>query len=475
MAHKKPLEEGNVQSYAIGQAVKKTFPNNEIQLDHIPSKKAIALAYFEETGIEVTPKLINTIHKETTTLARAKETHRESPTSKINVKLAHLDKDVLALAAVRDLIQYKAQEIERGILTPQKIENAIAEVHRENYALGIYTKEEVEIANKYTQRLQEVELNKHVHTVSYEEIAKEYHAEFKEPPKINTEIFENRLAKPSIIVGATLASMVFTEEADASSIPTLHLSTDTTKFDTLTTNEKLGAEIGAGFNAINAIQATEEFKSGANKSATTLLDTNAYKQGLEQATDAWRPSATKEVVKLGAMDSAKVAGKSFLKKLPLVGLGAGVVFGIGRAIDGDWKGAGMEVASGAFSLVPGWGTAASVGMDAALLEKDTALLSHGAEKLLGKENQETLTQSEDNHTTIEPNQNLNLSSDVEKDGFEYNEDGMLILTGDNVVSMDDIAYIEEESYDSLAKAQEIALSVYNPQNDNMNDMGMERD
>jgi len=415
------------------------------------------------------------IEKETTTLATYVQNHQYSSTSKINSKLAHLDKDVLALASVRDLAQYKEYELKRGVLSEGQINTAVENVHHRNIELGLYTPDEVIVAQKYTTQLKELELSKHSHIPSYEEIAKEYHAEFKEPPKINTDIFENRLAKPSIIVSATLASMVFTEEADASSIPTFHLSTDTTKFDTLTTNEKLGAEIGAGFNAINAIQATEEFKSGANKSATTLLDTNAYKQGLEQATDAWRPSATKEVVKLGAMDSAKVAGKSFLKKLPLVGLGAGVVFGIGRAIDGDWKGAGMEVASGAFSLVPGWGTAASVGMDAALLEKDTALLSHGAEKLLGKENQETLTQSEDNHTTIEPNQNLNLSSDVEKDGFEYNEDGMLILTGDNVVSMDDIAYIEEESYDSLAKAQEIALSVYNPQNDNMNDMGMERD
>jgi len=261
------------------------------------------------------------------------------------------------------------------------------------------------------------------------------------------------------IVGAVAGTILGTQEADASS---LHLNAhlDKDKFDTLSSTEQIGAEIGAGFNAINAIQAGEEFKSGANKSATTLLDTNAYKQGLDQATDAWKPSATKEVVKLGAMDSAKVAGKSFLKKLPLIGLGAGIVFGISRAMDGDWKGAGMEVASGAFSLVPGWGTAASVGMDAALLEKDTALLSHGAEKLLGKENQEIFTQSEDNHTTIEPKQNLNLSRDVEKDGFEYNENGMLIFTGDNVVSIDDIELQESTQIDTTQKAQEKIAELF---------------
>jgi len=259
------------------------------------------------------------------------------------------------------------------------------------------------------------------------------------------------------VLGVVGASIFSTTQADASTIPTLHLNTHLAKdkFDTLSSTEQIGAEIGAGFNAINAIQAGEEFKAGANKSATTLLDTTAYKQGLEQATDAWRPSATKEVVKLGAMDSAKVAGKSFLKKLPLIGLGAGIVFGISRAMDGDWKGAGMEIASGAFSLVPGWGTAASVGMDAALLEKDTALLSHGAEKLLGKVSEETLIQSEDNHTTIEPNQHINLSNDLDQEVLEQRIDPKTHQTV-NITEIKD----RQSQIDTTEKAQDIIGTMF---------------
>ena len=67
---------------------------------------------------------------------------------------------------------------------------------------------------------------------------------------------------------------------------------------------------------------------------------------------------------------AKGATKSLLKKIPLVGLGLGAAFAIGRAAKGDWLGAGMELSSGAASMIPGAGTAASVGIDAALMYKD---------------------------------------------------------------------------------------------------------
>jgi len=137
MANYQPLQETDVQSYSEGREIKKEYPNAEIHLDHIPSKKAIELAYADVTGDELKRALKSRIHAETTTLARAVETHRQSPTSKINVKLAHVDKDVLALAAVRDLEHYKTQELERGVLKPQDIDTAIAKVHQRNYDLGL--------------------------------------------------------------------------------------------------------------------------------------------------------------------------------------------------------------------------------------------------------------------------------------------------------------------------------------------------
>ena len=67
---------------------------------------------------------------------------------------------------------------------------------------------------------------------------------------------------------------------------------------------------------------------------------------------------------------AKTLGKSAIKKIPILGLLASGVFAAGRAMKGDFAGAGLELASGGASLLPGAGTAASVGIDALLLARD---------------------------------------------------------------------------------------------------------
>jgi hypothetical protein len=70
--------------------------------------------------------------------------------------------------------------------------------------------------------------------------------------------------------------------------------------------------------------------------------------------------------------AAKAVGKSLLKKIPGIGLIAGLAFGANRLMSGDWKGALGEVASGAASTVPGLGTAASVAIDAGLAARDAS-------------------------------------------------------------------------------------------------------
>ena len=84
----------------------------------------------------------------------------------------------------------------------------------------------------------------------------------------------------------------------------------------------------------------------------------------------------KSILKLGPK-LAKTAGKiittgakSLLKKIPFVGLGLGAVFAIDRMRKGDWGGALLELGSGAASMIPGVGTAISVGLDAGLVAKD---------------------------------------------------------------------------------------------------------
>jgi len=76
----------------------------------------------------------------------------------------------------------------------------------------------------------------------------------------------------------------------------------------------------------------------------------------------------------GAATAGKTAskglGKSLLKKIPGVGLIAGLGFGAQRAFSGDFSGAGLEVLSGLTSIIPGVGTAASTAIDAGLMAKD---------------------------------------------------------------------------------------------------------
>jgi hypothetical protein len=81
----------------------------------------------------------------------------------------------------------------------------------------------------------------------------------------------------------------------------------------------------------------------------------------------------KEGVKIGG----KALGKSLLKKIPLIGAVAGLGFGAQRALHGDWLGAAGEVASGAASTIPGLGTSASIGIDAALAGRDIYKASKG--------------------------------------------------------------------------------------------------
>ena len=67
---------------------------------------------------------------------------------------------------------------------------------------------------------------------------------------------------------------------------------------------------------------------------------------------------------------SKFAGKSLVKKIPIIGAMAGLGFAAGRAMRGDWLGAAGEAGSGLASTVPMYGTAASIGIDSWLAKRD---------------------------------------------------------------------------------------------------------
>lgn len=102
-------------------------------------------------------------------------------------------------------------------------------------------------------------------------------------------------------------------------------------------------------------------KASAKKAAKTTAQT---------AAKTTAKTTAKTSAKTTAKAAAKATGKTLLKKIPVVGLLAGVAFAVDRAAHGDYTGAAMEVGSGALSCIPGFGTAASVAVDAGIAYRD---------------------------------------------------------------------------------------------------------
>ena len=138
------------------------------------------------------------------------------------------------------------------------------------------------------------------------------------------------------------------------------------KFKNLKVGKKLRNIVSGGKKAMKG--ASKVAKSGgklikgASKAGKALLKKGAKKVAAKVG--------GKAIAKVGA----KALGKGLLKKIPFVGLGAGLLFAGQRLMAGDFKGAALEAASGIAGTIPGVGTAISVGLDATLAAKDMGVL-----------------------------------------------------------------------------------------------------
>jgi len=90
------------------------------------------------------------------------------------------------------------------------------------------------------------------------------------------------------------------------------------------------------------------------------------------ATQVAGDAATRAGARTATRAGARTAGRSLLKKIPGVGLLAGLAFAGQELMEGDLGGAGLEAASGVASLVPVVGTGASLAMDAVNAARDVA-------------------------------------------------------------------------------------------------------
>tara|TARA_B100001063_G_scaffold167172_1_gene156147 strand:- start:90 stop:2156 length:2067 start_codon:yes stop_codon:yes gene_type:complete len=108
--------------------------------------------------------------------------------------------------------------------------------------------------------------------------------------------------------------------------------------------------------------------------ADSVKNYKATQKAAKEAAEKSAKEAAQKAAKKGAKETAEIVGKaatkSLLKKIPIVSIGAGLIFGAQRLLEGDVTGAGLEVLSGVAGTVPVAGTALSAGADATLLAKD---------------------------------------------------------------------------------------------------------
>ena len=184
--------------------------------------------------------------------------------------------------------------------------------------------------------------------------------------------------------GATL----FSSQADAKEMPSRAvMPEDGTATAPISAADTAGLVMQGAFNGVNAVGAAMEMRSGASTNVADLFKGSSYKDGFKTiAKDAVDVSDFKGLattfaddgVVEGAKMSGKALGKSAMKKLPFVGVAAGAAFAMDRAEHGDFIGAALEFASGAVSMIPGIGTAASVAIDAALMKRDYDAANQGS-------------------------------------------------------------------------------------------------
>lgn len=117
---------------------------------------------------------------------------------------------------------------------------------------------------------------------------------------------------------------------------------------------------------------------GASVLARKIGRRGAGRAGVRAAAALGGRGAAKFMTKGTGKAFAKAGLKSGLKKIPLLGLGVGAFFAAQRAMKGDMIGAGLELASGAASIVPGAGTAASLGVDGVLAARDAGIVPFAA-------------------------------------------------------------------------------------------------
>lgn len=127
-----------------------------------------------------------------------------------------------------------------------------------------------------------------------------------------------------------------------------------------------------GADTLNKTKAGKAYEKAVATVAESKAGQAVSKTADKAITKVAETAAGKAVGKAVGKAAGSAVGKSVLKKVPIIGIGAGLFFATERAMAGEWTKAGAEVASGVVGTFPGLGTAAGVAIDAALAADDVA-------------------------------------------------------------------------------------------------------
>lgn len=111
-----------------------------------------------------------------------------------------------------------------------------------------------------------------------------------------------------------------------------------------------------------------------NNEKEVMREIQAYneKYGDNGLYDLAAKAGVKGAANLTAKAASKIGAKQIAKRIPGVGLLIGLYDAVGEALEGDWGQAAIALGSGVASTLPGWGTAISIGLDAANAGIDAA-------------------------------------------------------------------------------------------------------
>lgn len=153
----------------------------------------------------------------------------------------------------------------------------------------------------------------------------------------------------------------------------------TIKNTLLTVNKGYDAMFDRNVAKLMEMDAPQWMKNIDNAMAKPL---NITAEQLQKAADAFMKTENgQKIAKKVAASYAKMGGKamaaSAAKKLPLICVGIACAMAKERYEKGEYVKAGLEVVSGVAACVPVFGTAVSLGIDAAVLLSDLKVFEHG--------------------------------------------------------------------------------------------------